>query len=67
MSAIQVVAEVLSPKKSVMEAALLDSLHYMSYRHNRKISPEITPEMWSRIFGPTEAMEARFQKELEAK
>lgn len=49
--------------ESVKPEELVDHLIYMSYRHNRKLSPEITPEMWARIFGPTEAMEAQFQQE----
>jgi hypothetical protein len=63
VSAIQLVAEIASPKKSSTELALLDNLTYYCYRHNRKLSPEISPEQWARIFGSTEAFEVRFQKE----
>ncbi len=43
---------------------VVDYLTYCSYRHNRKLSPTITPEQWAKIFGPrTQAMEERFQQE----
>lgn len=53
----------VSGERTVKEAGLMDYLTYCSYRHNRKISPEITPEQWGKLFGPTEAFELRFQKE----
>ena len=43
---------------------LVDDLIYFNYRHNRTISPEVTPERWEKIYGPnTMAMEERFQAE----
>ena len=45
-------------------AELIDSLTYSSYRHNREISPEVTPERWQKVFGPsTDAMEQKYQGE----
>jgi hypothetical protein len=45
-------------------AELIDSLTYSSYRHNREISPEVTPERWRKVFGPsTDAMEQKYQGE----
>ncbi len=32
-------------------AEIVDYLTYASYAHNRRISPEVTPERWARIFG----------------
>ena len=32
-------------------ADIVDYLTYSSYAHNRRISPEVTPERWARIFG----------------
>ena len=43
-----------------------DELVYVSYKTNRDLAPEITPEQWAnpRAFGPQAvAMEARYQKE----
>jgi hypothetical protein len=43
---------------------LMDELTYSNYRYNRVLSPEITPERWERVYGPSaKEMEARFQKE----
>ena len=45
-------------------ANVIDSLTYVNYRHNRRISPDISPERWAKIFGPgASAMEARYQQE----
>ena len=45
-------------------AGLIDALTYSSYRHNREISPEVTPERWRKVFGPsTDAMEQKYQGE----
>ena len=38
---------------------------FASYVHNRKISPEVSPEQWEKIYGPTTlAMEAKYQANL---
>jgi hypothetical protein len=44
---------------------IVSDLTYMSYAHNRDISPDITPERWARIFGEelTQRMERRYQQE----
>ena len=45
----------------------VDELTYGSYRHNRRIAPDVTPERWEIIYGPkTAAMETRLQSELNA-
>jgi len=46
------------------EQHVVSELTYLSYAHNRCLSPEITPERWARIFGEhTAELEARFQAE----
>lgn len=52
--------------ESVKPEEIVDHLIYMSYRHNRKLTPEITPDQWALLFGQTAAMEARFQQETRA-
>lgn len=43
---------------------IVDRLIYLSYSHNRKLAPEITPERWAKVFGPTTpVMEEQFQRE----
>jgi hypothetical protein len=44
---------------------LIGDLTYSCYAHNRRISPKVTPEQWSAVFGPkTAELELRFQNEL---
>ncbi len=44
---------------------IIDELTYRSYRHNRRLQPEISPERWKKLFGhdAVEAMEERLQAE----
>jgi hypothetical protein len=43
---------------------LIDSLTYSSYAHNRQLTPSVTPEQWSAIFGErTAILERRYQDE----
>ena len=43
---------------------IVDELTYRSYAFNRQRSPEITPERWEKVFGPSAArMEEKFQNE----
>ena len=46
---------------------MIDHLTYANYKHNRKLSPEITPEQWAKYGGfpkgSVEKMEVKFQKE----
>lgn len=42
---------------------IIDHLTYCSYRHNRNISPNVTPEQWKSIFFNVDEMEARYQRE----
>lgn len=46
---------------------VIDELTFRSYAHNRRISPEISPERWAAIFGKeqVEAMENQFQGQVE--
>ena len=45
---------------------LVDELTYANYRYNRQRSPDITPVQWRRVIPEfTDAMEARFQAEVE--
>ena len=41
----------------------VDELVYLSYAHNRRESPHITPERWAKIFPDAGIIEARFQFE----
>jgi hypothetical protein len=45
---------------------VVSSLIYVNYKHNRTISPEVTPEQWEPVYGPkaTQRMEAQLQAEL---
>jgi hypothetical protein len=46
---------------------IVQDLIYLSYFHNRKLSPDVTPEQWAGIFGPrVKDLENRFQAEFEA-
>jgi hypothetical protein len=45
----------------------VDELTYRSYSYNRSRSPHVTPEQWRKCCPSfTEAMERRYQKELQA-
>lgn len=46
---------------------LIDHLTYASYKHNRNISPHITPEQWGTIFHNVEQLEKKYQQELISK
>lgn len=48
-------------------AQLVSDLTYLNYAHNRRISPDVSPERWARIYGADKvnSMEARFQSEAE--
>lgn len=46
-----------------MEQQIIDTLTYISYAHNRMLSPEISPERWEKVYGPTAEMEQRFQEQ----
>ena len=48
-----------------MPITLIDTLTYACYRHNRNLSPRISPARWKRVFDDAEAMEARYQDEQE--
>lgn len=43
---------------------IIYDLVFINYAHNRDLAPDISPERWSRIYGDTTAMEARYQREL---
>ena len=44
--------------------AIIDHLTYSSYAHNRDLSPDVSPERWAKLFGPSSAaMERRYQQE----
>lgn len=46
---------------------MIEHLTYCCYSYNRRISPEITPAQWERVFGSTTpAMEVKFQNEENA-
>ena len=54
--------------KSMLEHALgiVDDLTYGNYAHNRRRSPEVTPERWIKVYGePAVQMEERFKREKE--
>jgi hypothetical protein len=44
-------------------AVALDFLTYVNYRTNRNLSPDITPQQWTLVYGDTAEMEARYQQE----
>lgn len=41
----------------------MDELTYQCYHFNRDISPDTTPEQWSKIFANVDLLEQRYQKE----
>lgn len=51
----------ISQKKA---ATLVNECRYYCYRYNRQINPDISSEDWVIIFGNTEELEQRYQKEL---
>jgi hypothetical protein len=46
------------------ERALIDTLTYISYAHNRTISPDISPERWAKIFPDAQRLEWRYETEV---
>lgn len=43
---------------------LVDELVYVNYAANRDCSPDVTPERWKKVYGPSvDEMEARYQAE----
>lgn len=49
---------------AVAEKNLVADLTYISYAHNRKLAPHLTPESWKRVYGEAvDRMEAQYQAE----
>ncbi len=43
---------------------IVSDLTYRNYCHNRKMSPDVSPERWEKMYGASApAMEIRFQEE----
>lgn len=43
---------------------IVSELTYINYAHNRSISPEVSPERWTKVYGArAQAMEERYQRE----
>ena len=42
---------------------LVDELIYRNYAYNRKISPQVAPELYRKVFSNADEMEKRFQAE----
>jgi len=43
---------------------IIDELTYINYKHNRQLSPEVTPERWVKVYGDnTLEMEKRLREE----
>ena len=40
---------------------VVDYLTYANYAHNRRLSPEISPERWAKIYPDAAKLEAKFQ------
>ena len=40
---------------------VVDYLTYANYAHNRRMSPEISPERWANIYPDAAKLEAKFQ------
>ena len=51
-------------REALTPAGLVDELTYISYAHNRKLSPEVSSERWAAIYPNAAAMERRYQEEL---
>ena len=46
-------------------ADIICELTYINYKHNRELSPEISPERWEKVYGEsTPSMERRYTDEL---
>lgn len=45
--------------------AVIDSLAYACYRHNRQLFPRISPERWRLVFDGADVMEKRYQDEID--
>lgn len=43
---------------------LIDTLTYVNYAHNRRLSPDIPAERWAQIYPQALEMEGRFQQEI---
>ncbi len=43
---------------------IVDFLTYANYRHNRQVSPHITPKEWAVIYPGADKLEARYQSEI---
>lgn len=41
----------------------VDELRYRNYAYNRDRNPRISPAQWEAVYGPTDAMERRYQAE----
>lgn len=37
--------------------AIIDNLIYINYKHNRELSPHITPSRWALVYGEAEVKE----------
>lgn len=65
MSLFETMGEIFAPPTE-NEKNLIDHLTYSSYRHNRNISPNITPEQWKSIFSNADEMEKKYQEEIKS-
>ena len=55
---------VIDLRQGMDPMAIVNELTYQNYAHNRKISPDITPEQWEKVYGDeSPQMEERFQNE----
>jgi hypothetical protein len=45
--------------------AVIGTLTYLNYCHNRRLSPDITPEQFKLVYENVEEMEILYQKEKE--
>ena len=45
---------------------IIDTLIYINYKHNRELSPHITPDRWALVYGEAEVkeMERAYTQEL---
>jgi hypothetical protein len=44
---------------------LIDDAKYECYKYNRQRSPELAPELYKKVFDNVDAMEEKYQKELQ--
>ena len=50
--------------QQMSELGIVEYLTYCNYKHNRGLSPDVTPEQWAKVYGPsTTQFEARYQRE----